>query len=180
MRVRPGSRPIPPMLIDALVPDQNFLNIHVGEARAPADKVWASAARLVADLVPRAGGRSLRISDVPLAAAAIMRGDLGRRAKTVWSFREGERIGSDHAWVRIERIDEGREIVLTGAHRYASFAANLFLEPIDERRTRLWNVTRARFSTTLPGRVYRRGVDVFHDLYIRRTLRIIMEGAEAG
>ena len=90
----------------------------------------------------------------------------------------------DPAWVaslvRGERAqgDEGREVVLTGRHRLADFATSLYVEPIGPGRSRLHNVTRARFKTSITGRLYLAGVHLFHDVYIDWMLRARRRRAE--
>jgi hypothetical protein len=47
-------------------------------------------------------------------------------------------------------------------------------------RSRLYNVTRAKFRTTGLGRIYLAGVRVFHNLYVDRWLQALKRRAESG
>jgi hypothetical protein len=80
----------------------------------------------------------------------------------------------------VDRVDAGREVVLVGRHRMAEFATNFYIEPMGGGRSRLHNVTRAKFRTTAVGRLYLAGVHVFHGVYVDSWLRALKRRAEAG
>ena len=151
------------MLVDAYQPDANFVSSRSTEAAAPAELVWAVLPDLPAAL------RRLRwptLGGVPLWIASVIRG-------------EREIVHADVASrFKIDRIDEGREIVLTGHHSLADFATNLYVESVGKNRSRLTNVTRATFKTSVTGRVYLTGVRVFHNLYIDWMLKELRSRAE--
>lgn len=162
------------MHIAGLVDDANYQNVHSVTVNVHAGRVWSAAERAASDF--SMGG----VAAIPLAAAALMRGESPRlrRGRRGLRFEVGDRVGTGGSGFEVAHVRPGREVVLTGRHRYAEFATNLYLEPLDGDHTRLWNVTRARFRTAGIGRVYRLGVGVFHDLYVEGALRRIKRLAE--
>ena len=145
------------MAVDGFVPGANYVNAHVRVVHADRAAVWRAAHDLLDEPpIPFP-------ADVLLTAAAVAR---------------GEGI-SGTAGFEIEVEDEGTELVLSGAHRYATYVTNLYLEPTDEGSTRLWNVSRARFSRSIAGRLYLAGVHVFHDVLVEGLLRRLQLTAEA-
>jgi len=149
MRIDAGS--YPSMKIDEHVSDPNFVNAHAILVDAPQQRVWDVARSFLDNINPGLLGK------LGLAAASIVR------------------MGP--ATVSVSLVDEPNELILTGRHRFADFATNLRLEPEGDK-TRLYNVTRARFRTTPIGRVYLAGVHLFHDAYIDRALKRIKALAE--
>lgn len=179
MRVERRSASHLDMLVDRYLPDCNFINLHALDVEAGATALWAA--------LPSAARRLMRprgVATVPLRLAALMRGDLAvrRRPGEPPTLREGEVIGDPFSRnsLVIERVDEGREIVIKGSHRYADYVTNIYLEPLASGRTRIYNVTRAGFSRSLPGRLYLLGVRVFHDPYIEQALARLKRFVEAA
>jgi hypothetical protein len=156
MRVTRDAVPNASMHIEAFVAHPNFYNAHAVDVAAGADRTWRAVRTVAGDLRPRGPAA------VPLALASLLRRDV----------RDGVPLTIAH-------MDEEREIVITGHHRFADFATNIYLEPLPDDRTRIYNVTRARFAGGAIGWVYRRGVDVFHDAYVAAVLRRIKRLAEA-
>ncbi len=148
------------MIIDALVPDANFVSARHIDVAAPAERVWEVLPELPAAL---RNSRLAAIAAGPLLVASLVRGERG--------------LGN--AEFKVDRVDEGREVVLTGRHRLADFATSFYVEPMGADRTRLHNVTRARFKTSITGRLYLAGVHLFHDVYIDWMLRLLRRLAEA-
>ena len=185
MRMEPEAARDLGMLVDGYVPGANFVNVHVVEVQAESADVWAAIPEATAWIRPAGPAAFL------LRAAAVARfaggcdgtGELGSRAL---SLREGEEVDllgacGDRQAVLIEGIHEGREVVVTGSHRYASFATNVYLEPVSPGLTRLYNVTRARFfDGTGLGRAYFLAVRVFHDLLVEAGLRRFKLSAESA
>jgi hypothetical protein len=144
------------LLVDAYEPDANFVSARSIEVAAPPELVWAALPDLPAAL---RRSRWATLGGVPLWIASMIRGERGIGHHDVASR------------FKIDRIDEGREVVLTGRHSLADFATNFYVESIGNNRSRLTNVTRARFKTSVVGRVYLTGVHVFHNLYMDWMLR---------
>lgn len=165
------------MAIDGFVPDANFENIHVMVVRANGARTWQAARRFIAGMRPRG------VAALPLLAASVLRGDikLKRRSGEPVRLRAGERIGDPAGGVvlAVSHLDDEREIVVTGRHRFAEFATNLYVEPLGETRSRVYNVTRARFRSSPLARSYLFGVNLFHDAYVAGALRRIKRIAEA-
>jgi hypothetical protein len=176
MRVEPEAASHLGMLVDGYVPGANFVNVHVVEVQAESGDVWAAIPEAIARISPAESVAFL------LRAAAVARFEGGcngtgePRDRTL-SLREGEAVGDllgacDPEAFLIERIHEGREVVLTGSHRYASYATNVYLEPVSPGLTRVYNVTRARFfDETGLGRAYFLAVRLFHDPLVEAGLR---------
>jgi hypothetical protein len=186
MRVEPESASHLGMLVDSYVPGANFVNAHVVEIHAESGDVWAAIPEATARIHPAGCVAFL------MRAAAVARFEGGcngtdePRLRTL-SLREGEAVGDllgacghPEAFL-IERIHEGREIVLTGSHRYSSYATNLYLEPVSPGLTRVYNVTRARFfDATRIGGAYFMGVRLLHDPLVEAWLRRFKLSAESA
>jgi hypothetical protein len=147
------------VLIDAYEPDANFVSARQVEVAVPAERLWDVLPELPAVL---RNSRWAAVAAVPLWVASVVRGERG--------------LG--HNAFTFDRIDQGREVVLVGHHRFADFATNFYVEPIGADRSRLHNVTRARFKTVVIGRLYLAGVRVFHDPYVDWWLRSLKRLAE--
>lgn len=164
------------MLIDAYQPDANFVSTRRIEVATTPQRLWEVLPELPVAL------RSTRwasVGEVPLGVAAIVRrergltdNDFGRER---WTLREGAVLSRAFT---VDRMDPGRELVLVGRHSLADFATNFYVESIGVNRSRLTNVTRARFQTSATGRVYLIGVHVFHNLYMDWMLRALRRRAE--
>ncbi len=186
MRVKPEAASHLGMLVDDYVPGANFVNVHVVEVRAESGDVWAAIPEATARIRP-AGPVAFLLR---AAAAARFEGGCNgtgeSRLRTV-GLREGEAVGDllgacgrPEAFL-IERIHVGREVVLTGSHRYASYATNVYLEPVSSGLTRVYNVTRARFfDATGLGRAYFLAVRLFHDPLVEAGLRRFKLSAESA
>jgi hypothetical protein len=185
MRMEPEAARDLGMLVDGYVPGANFVNVHVVEVQAQSADVWAALPEATARIRPAGPAAFL------LRAAAVARsaggcdgtGELGSRAL---SLREGEEVDllgacGDPGVFLIEGIQEGQEVVLTGSHRYATFATNIYLEPMSLGLTRVYNVTRARFfDATGLGRAYFLAVRLFHDPLVEAGLRRFKTSAESA
>ena len=147
------------MLIDAYEPDANFISARQVEVAARAEGLWDVLPELPAVL---RNSRWATVAAVPLWVASVVRGERGL-GNNAFSF---------------DRIDPGREVVLVGHHRFADFATNFYVEPIGADRSRLHNVTRAKFKTDAIGRLYLAGVRVFHNPYVDWWLRSLKRLAE--
>ena len=147
------------MLVDSYEPHANFISARQAEVGAPAERLWDVLPELPAVL---RNSRWAAVAAVPLWVASVVRGERG--------------LG--HNAFSFDRIDPGREVVLVGHHRFADFATNFYVEPISADRSRLHNVTRARFKTAAIGRLYLAGVRVFHDPYVDWWLRSLKRLAE--
>jgi hypothetical protein len=186
MRVEPEAASHLGMLVDRYVPGANFENVHVVEVGVASGDLWAAIPEATVRMRPSGCVAIL------LRAAAVARFEGRLRSAGVpglltLSLREGEAVGEllgapgDPEAFLIERIDEGREVVLTGSHRYASYATNIYLEPISPGLTRVYNVTRARFFEETPlGRAYFMAVRVFHDPLVEAGLRRFKLAAESA
>lgn len=180
MRTSPKAAARLGMLVEEQVPGENYVNAHAVDVRASTEVVW----QILPDLPGALRGVPASVAAVPLVVAAAFRGDLRARrparAPRRIEIREGARIADrlSDASIVIARVDEGREVVVTGRHRFADFALNVFLQPLGPARTRVHNVTRARFRGGALGRIYRAGVDVFHDRYVEWGLGALKHLAE--
>ena len=166
------------MIVDTYHPDANFVSARQVEVTAAPERVWEVLPEL-----PVALRSSLlaKVGAVPLMFASVLRGEQGRGVvefgRTPWTFHEGVVLAGTFL---VDRVDPGREVVLVGRHRIAEFATNFYIEPMGGGRSRLYNVTRAKFRTTGLGRIYLAGVHVFHNLYVDRWLRALKGRAESG
>ena len=147
------------MLIDAYEPDANFISARQVEVASRAERLWDVLPELPAVL---RNSRWAAVAAVPLWVASVVRGERGL-GNNAFSF---------------DRIDPGREVVLVGHHRFADFATNFYVEPVGADRSRLHNVTRAKFKTDAIGRLYLAGVRVFHNPYVDWWLRSLKRLAE--
>ena len=165
------------MLVDSYQPDANFISARQIEVTASPDRVWQVLPELPVVL---RNSRWAKVAAAPLLVAALLRGERGSGAvdfgRRPWTLREGEVLAGAFS---VDRVDPCREVVLVGHHRMADYATNFYIEPNGTDRSRLHNVTRARFRTAGLGRVYLAGVHVFHDLYIDWMLRALKRRAEA-
>lgn len=180
MRVEPEVASHLEMSVDGYVPGANFVNVHVAEVKRKPEEVWDAIPEAIARISSAGPTKLLRCA---AAAVRFEGGRQGNREQEPRTFREGEAVGpcGDPDLFLIERIDEGREVVLTGFHRYASYATNLYLEPVSPGLTRVYNVTRARFfDGTGLGRTYFRAVRLFHDPLIEAGLWRFKRSAESG
>lgn len=166
------------MIIDAYEPDANFISARQVEVAATPGRVWEVLPELPMAL---RGSLLAKVGAVPLLVASPLRGERGRGVvdfgRTPWTFREGVILAGVFS---VDRVDPGREVVLVGRHRMAEFATNFYIEPMGSDRSRLSNVTRAKFRTTGVGRIYLAGVHVFHNVYVDRWLRALKRRAEAA
>jgi hypothetical protein len=166
------------MIVDAYHPDANFVSARQVEVAAAPERVWEVLPELPVVL---RGSLFAKVGAVPLLLASMLRGEHGRGAvefgRTPWTFREGVVLAGVFS---VDRVDPGREVVLVGRHRMAEFATNFYIEPMAGDRSRLYNVTRAKFRTTGLGRIYLAGVRVFHNLYVDRWLQALKRRAEGG
>jgi hypothetical protein len=180
MRVEPEVASHLDMFVDGYVPGANFVNAHVAEVKREPGEVWAVIPEAIARFSSAGPMKFLRCA---ATAARFEGGCHGKREPEPPTIREGEAVGPcrDPDLFLIERIDEGREVVLTGFHRYASYATNLYLEPVSPELTRVYNVTRARFfDGTSLGRTYFRAVRLFHDTLVEVGLRRFKLSAESS
>lgn len=184
MRVEPEAASHLGMLVDGYVPGANFLNVHVVEVQAESGDFWAAIPEATARVRPAGSVGFLLRAMVRFVGGCNGTGDSGLRTL---SLREGEAVGDllgacgDPEAFLIERIHEGREVVLTGSHRYASYATNVYLEPVSPGLTRVYNVTRARFfDETGLGRAYFLAVRLFHDPLVEEGLRRFKLAAESA
>jgi hypothetical protein len=127
------------------------------------------------------------LASVPLILASMLRRDLRRGdvsfGRKPWSLHEGEILSGRPsagrlAALQVAHIDDGREAVLVGHHRFANYATSFYIEPMGETRSRIHNVTRASFNTAGLGRLYLTGVRMFHNVYVDWMLRRIRNRAE--
>ena len=181
MRVEPEVASHLGMLVDGYVPGANFVNVHFVEVKREPEEVWTAIPMAIARI------RSAGPRQFLLRAAATARSESGCHGNgeselRTLVFREGEAVVpcGDPETFLIERIDEGREVVLTGSHWYASYATNVYIEAESPRLTRIYNVTRARFfDTTGLGRAYFLAVRMFHDPLIEAGLRLFKASVES-
>lgn len=166
------------MIIDAYEPDANFISARRIEIATAPERVWAVLPELPVAL---RGSPFAKVGAVPLLLASLLRGEHSRGVvdfgRTSWNFREGVELAGVFS---VDRVDPGREVVLVGRHRMAEFATNFYIEPMGGDRSRLYNVTRAKFRTTGLGRIYLAGVHVFHNLYVDRWLQALKRRAEGS
>jgi len=166
------------VIVDTYHPDANFVSARQVEVAAAPGRVW----EVLPDLpVALRGSPLAKVGAVLLLLASVLRGEHGRGVvefgRTPWTFREGVVLAGVFS---VDRVDPGREVVLVGRHRMAEFATNFYIEPMGGGRSRLYNVTRAKFRTTGLGRIYLAGVHVFHNQYVDRWLRALKRRAESG
>lgn len=181
MRVEPEVASHLGMLVDGYVPGANFVNVHVVEVQRERGDVWTAIPMAIARIRSAGPTQLLRRAAATARFESVCHGN-GEPELRSLVFREGEAVGpcGDPEAFLIERIDEGREVVLTGSHRYASYATNVYLETVSPRLTRIYNVTRARFfDTTGLGRAYFLAVRVFHDPLIEAGLRLFKASVES-
>ena len=166
------------MIVDAYQPDANFVSVRRIEVAAAPGRIWEVLPELPVLL---RSSPWTSVAAVPLLVAALLRGERGLGAvdfgRKPWTYREGEVLAGAFA---VDRVDPGKEVVLIGHHRIAEFATNFYVEPMGGGRSRLYNVTRARFRTAGLGRLYLAGVHVFHNLYVDRWLEALKRRAEGG
>jgi len=147
------------VIVDGYVQEANFVSTRQIEVDATPERVWEVLPELPAVLK---NSRWAAVAVVPLWVASVIRRERG----------------SSSGVFSVDGVDPGREIVLLGHHRLADFATNLYVEPMSANRSRLHNVTRARFKTAGLGRLYLTGVRVFHDVYVDWMLRTLRRLAE--
>jgi hypothetical protein len=164
------------LLIDAYQPDANFVSARRIEVATSPERLWEVLPELPVALRNTRWGS---VGAIPLGVAALVRrehgitdNDFGRGP---WTLREGAVLSRAFT---IDRVDPGRELVLVGRHSLADFGTNFYVESIGFNRSRLTNITRARFKTSVAGRVYLIGVHVFHNLYMDWMLRALRRRAE--
>ena len=164
------------MIVDTYQPDANFISARRVDVAAPPQRVWDVLPELPVVL---RNSRWAPVAAVPLWVASLLRGDPGlgnvEFGRQKWTFRKGAVLAGAFS---VDRIDPGKEVVLLGRHRFADYVTNFYVEPMSAERSRLHNVTRARFKTAGLGRFYLAGVRVFHDLYIDWMLRGLKRLAE--
>jgi hypothetical protein len=180
MRVEPEEASHLEMFVDGYVPGANFVNVHVAEVKREPGEVWAAISEAIVRIRSAGPAKLLRCA---VGRTRFEGGRNGNQEPEPRTFREGEAVGpcGDPDLFRIEQIDEGREVVLTGSHRYASYATNLYLEPVSPGLTRVYNVTRARFfNRTALGRTYFRAVRLFHDPLVEAGLWRFKLSAESA
>jgi hypothetical protein len=136
------------MLVDTYLPNANFISARQVEVAAAPQRVWEVLPELPVVL---RSSRWAMVATVPLLFASLLRGEHGRGdhefGRKRWTFREGVVLAGAFT---VDRVDPGREVVLVGRHRMAEFATNFYIEPMGSDRSRLKNVTRAKFRTTGP------------------------------
>src|SRR5712691_3490953 len=139
----------------------------------PTSRTRTSSVHAKSTLESRRGGcgRSYQSSS---RAQTLALGD-GGFGRSAWTFREGAVLAGAFS---VDRVDPGREVVLIGHHRMADFATNFYVEPTGDGRSRLHNVTRARFRTSGLGHLYLARVHVFHNPYVDWMLRALRRLAE--
>lgn len=140
MRIEPESVGHLEMLIERHLPTCDFVNIRAVDVEVDAEAVWEALPDAPRGLTPTGFFRSM------LWLAALVRGDLFRGRS--WGIarlilREGETIpfpGDPYSakGLRIEAVEEKREVVAKGGHRYADFFANVFVEALGPDRTRVY------------------------------------------
>ena len=172
------------MLIDGYVRSANFTSARQLDIAAPPDRVWHAVSELPVLLrrswlaVPAA---------LPLILASLLRRDMRRGdirfGRKPWSLHEGEILSGRPsagrlAALQVAQIDEGREAVLVGHHRFADYATSFYVEPLGGARSRIHNVTRASFNTAGLGSLYLIGVRMLHNVYVDWMLRRIRNRAE--
>jgi hypothetical protein len=166
------------VIVDAYQPDANFVSARQVVVAAVPERVWEVLPEL--PLLLRSS-RWTRVAAVPLLVAALLRGERGLGAvdfgQKPWIYREGEVVAGAFS---VDRVDPGKEVVLVGHHRMADYATNFYIEPMGAGRSRLYNVTRAKFRTAALGRLYLAGVHVFHGVYVDRWLKALKRRAEGG
>jgi len=164
------------MIVDAYQQDANYISARQIEVGSPPERVWEVLPELPVAL---RHSRWATVAAVPLLAASVVRGQPGlgdiEFGRSPWTFREGAVLAGAFS---VDRVDPGREVVLIGHHHMADFATNFYVEPTGDGRSRLHNVTRARFRTSGLGRLYLAGVYVFHNLYVYWMLRALRRLAE--
>jgi len=166
------------LLIDAYEPDANFVSARNTEVEAPPQRVWKVLPEFPVALRKT---RWASVGALPLGVAAIVRRERGLPdndfGRGPWTLHEGAVLSRAFT---VDRVDPGRELVLVGRHSLADFATSFYVEPVGTNRSRLTNVTRARFKTSVVGRVYLTGVNVFHNLYMDWMLRALRRLAETA
>jgi hypothetical protein len=157
------------MLINAYLPGCEYWNAHAVDMRAGSAQVWG----VLPDVFPSMF--AIPLIRAALGMAALVRLERPRRgpARAI-RLKEGE---SEDGF-RVDRIDEGREVVFTGSHRYSQYAVNLYIESLSNERTRLYMVTRAYFPGFV-SRLYFIGVRLFHDRIVEGGLRRAKRRIEA-
>jgi hypothetical protein len=165
------------MIIDSYQPDANFISAQELKVSAPSGRLWELLPQLPVAL---ANSRLAPFAALPLWVASVVRAD--RRLKDSgldrqpWTLREGTELAGT---MSVGRVDEGKELVLLGHHRFADFATSFYIESLGVRLSRLHSVTRAKFKTEGLGRLYLAGVRVFHNIYVGWMLRSLRHLAES-
>jgi len=164
------------LLVDAYQPDANYVSKRLIDVAATPARVWEVLPELPVALRKT---RWASAGALPLWVAAVVRRDHGASdngfGRGPWDLREGAVVSRAFT---VDRVDPGREVVLVGRHSLADFVTNFYVESIGFNRSRLTNITRARFKTSVAGRVYLIGVHVFHNLYMDWMLRALRRRAE--
>jgi hypothetical protein len=173
----PFRHPGVSMIIDSYQPDANFVSAQQLVVRAPSQRLWEVLPQLPVALTD---SRFAPIAALPLWVASVVRGeprlqdiDLGRQP---WTLREGAVLGGA---ISVDRVDEGKEVVLLGHHRFADFATSFYIESLGVQLSRLHSITRANFKTEGLGHLYLAGVHVFHNVYVDWMLRRLRHLAES-
>lgn len=166
------------MIVDSYESDANFVSARHLDVGSPTRRLWQALPQLPVALRT---SRLAPIAAVPLWVASLLRGDAHRSdidfGRRPWTLREGAVLASAFS---VGRVDEGKEVVLIGHHRFADFATSFYIESLGAQSSRLHNVTRAEFKTDGLGRLYLAGVRVFHDIYMDWMLRRVRRLAESA
>jgi len=175
------ARPAGGLRIDGHLTDADYVNAHTIEIdRLPAE-VWAAIPRVIAE------GRMGPVLTTLFRASDLVRGELRLRRRPprpAIELRVGEDVGAfmgpyAPGVFTIVDVDEGREIVVRARHRYAEGVFGVALEPVGTGRTRAWSATRARFSGTVPSRLYRILVTGLRGPIVEAGLRKLKDGVES-
>ncbi len=141
-------------------PGHEFVNAHVIDINAGQETIWNA----LPDAFPHFWTGPLMAAG--LALAALVRGD---RLHAGRLRRLPLEVGATVDGLTVEEVTPGQEVVVRGSHRYSQFLANLYLEPLSESHTCMYQVTWANFPGPV-ARLYFLGVRLFHDLLVEYGL----------
>jgi hypothetical protein len=153
------------MTISNYFPNCDLINIHAIEINANSKIIWEKVSK---------DYRKIQINGF-LKAVMNIRTKLGQIFK-IDKNQIGElpdRIifekGFGATYFTIDNLNEFKEVVAIGEHKFSQYVANFYLEEIGSNKTRLYQVTRANFPG-IKGKIYLIAVLLFHDVIVEDVL----------